>query len=233
MRLRAPAVPLITVDPFFSVWSPADKLTDVDTTHWTGFPNIIVGIAEIDGKPYRIIGRKRHADINSMKMVSVDVDTFTTTYVFEQDGVRLSLLFTAPILPDGLIYTRAADPDSPSYLTDTLFSALYGEAARGLFQPDTAADGEPVPPIGDAALFLSISPYPCELAVFRCSDLRSASTVAGLCRTRLDMVERGYRGSEWEAVAQKGKVSVDGCYVLLAVAEDPDAVLASAKRLLP
>ena len=104
MRLRAPAVPLITVDPFFSVWSPADKLTDVDTTHWTGFPNIIIGIAEIDGKPYRIIGRKRHADINSMKMVSVDVDTFTTTYVFEQDGVRLSLLFTSPILPDDLYY---------------------------------------------------------------------------------------------------------------------------------
>ena len=104
MRLRPPAVPLITIDPFFNVWSPADKLTDVDTTHWTGFPNIIVGIAEIDGKPYRMIGRKRHADINSMKTVSRDVDAFTTTYVFEQDGVRLSLLFTSPILPDDLYY---------------------------------------------------------------------------------------------------------------------------------
>ncbi len=148
-------------------------------------------------------------------------------------AMQTAMTDTAQTLPDGLIYTRAADPASPSYLTDTLFSALYGEAARGLFQSDTTTDGEPVPPIGDAALFLSISPYPCELAVFRCSDLRSASTVAGLCRARLDIVARGYRGSEWEAVAQKGKVSVDGCYVLLAVAEDPDAVLASAKRLLP
>lgn len=104
MRLRPPAVPLITIDPFFNVWSPADKLTDVDTTHWTGFSNIIIGIAEIDGKPYRMIGRKRHADINSMKTVSCDVDAFTTTYVFEQSGVRLTLLFTSPILPDDLYY---------------------------------------------------------------------------------------------------------------------------------
>ena len=104
MRLRPPSVPLITVDPFFNVWSPADKLTDVDTTHWTGFPNIIVGIAEIDGKPYRIIGRKRHANINSMNLVSRDVDAFTTTYVYEQDGVRLSLLFSTPLLPDDLYY---------------------------------------------------------------------------------------------------------------------------------
>ena len=104
MRLRPPSVPLITVDPFFNVWSPADKLTDVDTTHWTGFPNIIVGIAEIDGQPYRIIGRKRHANINSMNLVSRDVDAFTTTYVYEQDGVRLTLLFSTPLLPDDLYY---------------------------------------------------------------------------------------------------------------------------------
>ncbi|MBQ9807144.1 MAG: DUF5127 domain-containing protein, partial [Clostridia bacterium] len=104
MRLRPPSVPLITVDPFFSVWSPADHLTDTDTTHWTGFPNIIIGVAEIDGKPYRMIGRKRDAEISSMKRVSRDVDAFTTTYVMEQNGVRLTLLFSSPILPDDLYY---------------------------------------------------------------------------------------------------------------------------------
>ncbi len=102
MRLRPPSVPLITIDPFFNVWSPADKLTDVDTAHWTGYTNAILGTVNIDGKDYRLIGKKRSAEITSMKQVSVDVDALTTTYVFEQDGVRLTLLFTSPILPDDL-----------------------------------------------------------------------------------------------------------------------------------
>ena len=137
---------------------------------------------------------------------------------------------TAQPLPDGLTYTRSADPAGREYLTDTLFSALYGEAARGLLAPD---GGGGAAPIGDAALYLSLSAYPCELAVFRCSDLRTAATVAGLCRGRLDTVAAGHGDSEWAGIASNGRVAVEGCYVLLAVAEDPGAVLEAARRILP
>ena len=101
MRLRAPAYPLIAIDPFFSVWSQADKLTDTDTVHWTSSPHKIVGIATIDGKDYRIIGN-HNKDVPPMTQTSVDMSAFSTTYTFEECGVRLTLKFTSPIIPSDL-----------------------------------------------------------------------------------------------------------------------------------
>jgi hypothetical protein len=134
---------------------------------------------------------------------------------------------TAQPLPDGVTYHRAAPPDSPAYLTDSLLSALYGEAARGLLEEE---DGFAA--IGDGAVYLSLSAYPCELAVFRCADPATAATVLRLCRERMDTVARGYVGGEWEALAGRGQAEIAGGYVLLAIAEDPAAVLAAARRFL-
>ena len=131
-------------------------------------------------------------------------------------------------LPDGVIRLTAASPDSPDCLTEALFSALYGEAARGLLASE---DGQ-TPPVGDAALFLSLAPYPRARAVFRCSDLRTAATVAGLCQGRVDTLRRGFGGGGGTEIPWQGSVSVEGCYVILVVAEDPRPAVSAAKRAI-
>ena len=98
MRLRAPSYPLITVDPYFSVWSSSDRLTDTDTVHWTGKKIGISGIAEIDGKEYRFIGRTPE-DIPAMKQTLADADSFSTYYEFTAAGAGLRLRFMSPVIP--------------------------------------------------------------------------------------------------------------------------------------
>lgn len=54
--LRTPAVPLIQSDPYLSILSPYDKLTDGPTRHWTGVDKPLQGILRVDGVSYRFMG---------------------------------------------------------------------------------------------------------------------------------------------------------------------------------
>jgi hypothetical protein len=100
--LRAPAVPLIPVDPYFSVWSPADKLTDANTTHWTEAPNRLTSLVRIDGKAFRIMG-KDPAEAPALEQKRLRIMPTTVTYTFEGGGVRVELSFLTPLLPEDLM----------------------------------------------------------------------------------------------------------------------------------
>ncbi len=98
---RPPAVPLITHNPYFSIWSMADKLTDDATRHWTGTEQPIAGLIRIDGKPYRYMGGFPR-QVPAMQQVSLDVRATNTVYVFEAAGIRLQLDFFTPAFPQDL-----------------------------------------------------------------------------------------------------------------------------------
>ena len=55
--MRAPAYPLVTIDPFTCAWSAADNLYDAPVTHWTGAEHHLLGAVTVDGESYRFLGQ--------------------------------------------------------------------------------------------------------------------------------------------------------------------------------
>ena len=100
-HLTAAAVPLVTHDPYFSIWSPADRLTDVETTHWTGKRQPLRSLARVDGHAFRVLGAEPRA-VPPLPQTDVQVLPTRTICRFANSQVKLTLTWLTPALPADL-----------------------------------------------------------------------------------------------------------------------------------
>jgi len=104
-KLRAPAVPLITVDPFFTVWSQKTSLNFQNTIHWSKRTQYIFGAVFVDGTEYVFLGYEKNE--RKLLQTSLEINALSTLAVYEGAGIRLHARFMTPLLLDDLkIMTR-------------------------------------------------------------------------------------------------------------------------------
>lgn len=98
---RPPSVPLVTHDPYLSIWSSADKLTDDPTRHWTNAEMRLTGLIRIDGETFRVIGDMPEA-VPALPQVSTRVLPTRTLCTFQNEKIKLVLMFVTPAIPSDI-----------------------------------------------------------------------------------------------------------------------------------
>ena len=143
---RLPAVPLVTHDPFFSLWCMGKHPAADHVRHWAGATKTIWGTAIIDGVTARFLGRGgRH----SMKCVETDITPLSTKFAFEDMGVRLTLKFTSPLLLDDLdimstpisyVQFDVESTDGAEHTVEVLFTSSEKHCYAGENAPEMRLD---------------------------------------------------------------------------------------------
>lgn len=107
IHFRPSAVPLVTVDPFFSIWSMSDALYEDVTHHWCGRRNPMTAAILLDGQPFKVMGQlapNSDRDIPNYEaripQTNLTVTPTRTIYTFANDTIRVELIFTSPLLLD-------------------------------------------------------------------------------------------------------------------------------------
>jgi hypothetical protein len=103
---RPPAVPLVTFDPYLSIWSEANHLNDDVTRHWTHHPHSLVSLIRIDGAAFRLMGNEPDS-APAFPQKSLEVTPTRSIYEFEDAKVHVTLTFMTAALPNDLdVYSR-------------------------------------------------------------------------------------------------------------------------------
>jgi Domain of unknown function (DUF4965)/Domain of unknown function (DUF5127)/Domain of unknown function (DUF1793)/Domain of unknown function (DUF4964) len=99
---RPPSVPLISSDPYFSIWSMADQLNADNTRHWTGTPQSMTSLVRINGNCFRLMGAERNDKIPALPQQGLEITPTQSIYKFAGAELEVTLTFTSPRLPHDL-----------------------------------------------------------------------------------------------------------------------------------
>ena len=99
--LRAPATPLIVHDPYFSIWSTSNRLTDSATRHWTGARQPLNGIVRIDGASYRYLG-DADSSVPALEETQRQITPTRTIVTLQNSKVVIRICFFTPAFPDDM-----------------------------------------------------------------------------------------------------------------------------------
>ena len=102
---KAAAYPLITHDPYFSIWSFTDEINSAPTKHWSGRDHNLLGILKVDGVPYVVMGGvpyQEHSPLKLATQISVKISATQTVYILTCGGIDVELKFTSPLLMNDL-----------------------------------------------------------------------------------------------------------------------------------
>lgn len=108
------SVPLITHDPYFSIWSKTNHLNEADTVHWSQNKQSMRGYVTIDGQTYCFMGNPEFYQV--IPQVSLEITATKTSYAFENELICLYIEFLSPLLLDSpLLISRPC-----TYITVTV-----------------------------------------------------------------------------------------------------------------
>ena len=94
-------MPLVTFDPYLSIWSAADHLNDRPTQHWTRREHSLVSLVRVDGQVFRLMGTDPD-DAPDLPQVGLKVTPTRSIYDFENTNIHVTLTFMTPALPNDL-----------------------------------------------------------------------------------------------------------------------------------